>query len=76
MTRKLLLFLCLALLLGLSESFAQSVQVKGTVTDDSDLPVPGVSILVKGTNQGTVTDIDGNYQLNVANAQSVLVFLS
>lgn len=74
MTRKLLLFLCLALLLGLSESFAQSVQVKGTVTDDSDLPVPGVSILVKGTNQGTVTDIDGNYQLNVANAQSVLVF--
>ncbi|AKP53123.1 SusC/RagA family TonB-linked outer membrane protein [Cyclobacterium amurskyense] len=74
MTRKLLLFLCLALLLGFGDSFGQSVQVKGTVTDDSDLPIPGVSILAKGTNQGTVTDIDGNYQLTVPSAQSVLVF--
>ena len=74
MTKKLLLFLCLALLLGLGDSFGQSVQVRGTVTDDTDQPIPGVSILAKGTNQGTVTDIDGNYQLSVPGSQTVLVF--
>src|SRR5690606_7281926 len=38
--------------------------------------VPGVNILIKGTTTGTVTDVDGNYQLNVPNESDVLVFSS
>ena len=41
-----------------------NVSVKGTVKDASGEPLIGVSILVKGTTNGTVTDIDGNFNLN------------
>ena len=37
-------------------------------------PLPGASILVKGTSTGTVTDIDGEYQINVPDQDAVLVF--
>lgn len=43
---------------------AQQQVVKGTVTDTSKEPLPGVNILIKGTTHGTVTDFDGNYELN------------
>lgn len=57
------------------QAMAQERTVTGTVTDaEADAPLPGVSILVKGTNTGTVTDIDGQYSLNVPGAESVLVF--
>ena len=48
-------------------------QVKGTVTDDSGVPLPGASIVVRGTTTGTVADFDGNYTINVA-SNGVLVF--
>ncbi|CAN0521914.1 unnamed protein product, partial [Scytosiphon promiscuus] len=41
------------------------VKVSGTVTSDDSEPLPGVSIIVKGTASGTTTDIDGNFTLNV-----------
>ena len=47
-------------------SWAQSVSVKGTVIDDQGEPMIGVSVAVKGSTNGTVTDFDGNYALNVA----------
>lgn len=47
-------------------SFAQEKTVSGTVTSISDgLPLPGVSIIVKGTTRGVQTDFDGNYSINV-----------
>lgn len=49
-------------------------RISGTVTDTTGELLPGVTIQVKGTTQGTVTDIDGNYSLSIPNAQSVLVF--
>lgn len=54
---------------------AQTVQISGTVTSSEDgLSVPGVSVVVKGTTIGTVTDFDGNYTISApANAQ-VLVY--
>ena len=52
----------------------QAVEVRGTVTDESGEPLPGVSILEKGTTNGTVTDLDGQYVLQVASSESVLVF--
>lgn len=54
-------------------SFAQ-INVNGTVKSDQGELLPGVSIIVKGTNTGIVTNIDGKYSLSVPNAQSVLVF--
>lgn len=44
-------------------AFAQNVTVKGTVVDDAGVPVPGAGVLVAGTTTGTVTDIDGNFEL-------------
>ncbi len=66
-----LLTLLLALVVQIS--FAQEKTVTGTVTDQSDLPLPGVNILVQGTTTGTQTDFDGNYSL-VAQEGQVLVF--
>lgn len=59
-----------------SMSFFQTTakQVTGTVTDESGEPLPGVSILEKGTTNGTVTDLDGNYKISVASDEAVLVF--
>ena len=52
----------------------QKFEVKGTVKDENGLPVPGTSILEKGTNNGTITDLDGNFSLVVQNPNAVLVF--
>ena len=53
--------------------FGQS-SVKGTVSEEeSGLPLPGVNVLIKGTNTGTTTDFDGNYQIS-AKTGDVLVF--
>ena len=49
--------------------------VTGSVTAEEDgTPIPGVNVLVKGTAVGTVTDIDGNYQISVPDERGVLVF--
>ena len=55
-------------------SFAQQRTVTGTVTSDDDETLPGVSIVVKGTTVGTVTDIDGNYSLEVSGDNAELQF--
>ncbi|WP_242206644.1 SusC/RagA family TonB-linked outer membrane protein [Aestuariivivens insulae] len=53
----------------------QSIIIKGKVFSAVDnVPLPGVTILVKGTAQGTSTDFDGNYEIEVSNQQAVLVF--
>lgn len=51
------------------------ITVTGNVTAEEDgTPVPGVNVLVKGSTIGTVTDIEGKYQISVPNESSVLVF--
>jgi TonB-linked SusC/RagA family outer membrane protein len=58
-----------------SLSFAQGIAVTGKVTSASDAsPLPGASVLIKGTTTGVPTDIEGNYSINVPSAESVLVF--
>ena len=53
---------------------AQGRQVTGTVISGEDnLPLPGVSVLVKGTTRGGVTDLDGNFSVNVQQGE-VLAF--
>ncbi|TZF84918.1 TonB-dependent receptor [Pedobacter sp. BS3] len=52
----------------------QTVSVTGKVTDEKGEPLAGVSIKVKGTPAGTVSDADGNYKITVPSENSVLVF--
>jgi TonB-linked SusC/RagA family outer membrane protein len=52
----------------------QKKSVKGKVTDESGESIPGVSVLVKGTNAGTITDIDGRYVLEVPAGGNTLAF--
>jgi len=66
------IWLLLALLLPLN-LVAQSILVTGTVKDESGGLLPGVNIMEEGTSNGTITDIDGNYKINVA-PQSKLLF--
>lgn len=70
--KSLSVFLML-LALTSAAAFAQRT-VTGTVLDEYDVGLPGVSILVKGTTTGTATDIDGKFSLSVPNDQAVLVF--
>lgn len=59
----------------LGNTYAQDRAVKGSVLDSSDgTPLPGVNVLIKGTNLGTVTDFDGNFILSLADDQNELVF--
>lgn len=48
--------------------------VTGTVTDEKGGGLPGVSVTVKGTQRGTITDVDGKYKIEVADQAAVLVF--
>lgn len=65
--------LTLLLALTVQITFAQEKTITGTVADDTGLPLPGVNIVVKGTNTGTQTDFDGNYSIT-ANIGETLVF--
>ncbi|WP_320019233.1 SusC/RagA family TonB-linked outer membrane protein [Labilibaculum manganireducens] len=56
-----------------SVSATQQV-VTGAVTEDSGMSLPGVSVVVKGTTTGTVTDIDGKFEITVPESTSILVF--
>ena len=58
----------------LSDYALAQVSVSGKVTGDNGEGLPGVNVLVKGTTQGTVTDVDGKYAIVVPSKESVLVF--
>lgn len=73
MKSKLTNYLALLLVLIAQVSFAQERNVNGTVTDNFGLPLPGVSILIKGTQLGTQTNLDGKFTIS-ASADQILVF--
>lgn len=73
MKKNLLFTLFFAILLQFS--FAQSAEVRGTIISSEDNnPIPGASVLVKGTTVGAVSDMDGNYTINLPSGNTVLVF--
>lgn len=65
MKRVVKLALLFAFLIPLS-SLAQNIQLTGTVTDTTGETVIGASVLEKGTTNGVITNIDGNFSLNVS----------
>ena len=68
-----ILFLLLFFLMSVGVMLAQ-VRVTGTVTDAGGGSLIGVNVIEKGTMNGTITDLDGNFTLNVASTNSVLAF--
>ena len=73
--KKIAIFLSMLLFMGSLVVNAQTRTVTGTVTSAEDeMPVPGVSVSVKGTTLGTVTNIDGEYELKVPENAKTLVF--
>lgn len=52
----------------------QDVYINGVVKDENNLPLPGVSVKIKGTNKGVTTDNNGKYIIQVANENAILVF--
>ncbi|MDC1105962.1 TonB-dependent receptor [Prolixibacteraceae bacterium] len=56
--------------------FAQSITVTGSVNDAKGEKLPGVTIVVSGTNTGTITDFDGNYSLNIKGIEKPILKFS
>ena len=52
----------------------EKIKISGKLVDENNQPLPGATILVKGTNNGTVTDFDGSYSILVGNENSMLIF--
>ncbi len=67
--------LVLAMLIGISfNTLGQAPEITGVVFDENDNTIPGVSIVEKGTANGTVTDIDGKFIIGVKGRSSTLIF--
>jgi len=70
---KLLLLSFITLFFYSADSFGQ--KVKGTVVDETQAPLPGVSIMIKNTKTAAITDLDGNFEIEVGDIDSdILVF--
>ncbi|GAB1451805.1 SusC/RagA family TonB-linked outer membrane protein [Draconibacterium sp.] len=70
--RKILLIF--AVCFGLIGSTYAQQKVTGTVTGDDGLGIPGATVIERGTNNGSITNIDGNYSLTVSSGDATLVF--
>jgi len=69
--RFLSMVLFMVLLAGMA--FAQQKTISGKITDESGAPVPGATVIVKGTTTGTVSDFDGNFSIGVPATTKTLV---
>ncbi len=73
--RKLLSMIVVLYLFVIGQVFAQDRTVSGKVTSKDDgTPLPGVTVMVKGTTLGTTTDVEGTYKLAVPATAKILVF--
>ena len=72
--RKVKFFLTVLSLLAVSFAYAQNITVKGTVTDAADnSPLIGAGVQVKGSAQGTTTDVDGNFEIKCSQNATLVV---
>ncbi len=72
--RKITILLAFLFFIGANIANAQTKTISGKVVGTDGAGIPGVTVQVQGTTVGTVTDIDGNYSLNVSPDAEVLVF--
>jgi len=71
--KRILFLLVLMLVVGVSASIAQTKKLSGRVLDDKGAGIPSAGVTVKGTSIGTVTDFDGNFNLEVPADATTLV---
>lgn len=67
------MLLSLGILLMVQTAFAQN-KISGIITSDEGETLPGVNVLVKGSIEGAITDVNGNYEITVQNTESILIF--
>lgn len=74
--KKLYLYCCFLMLFSLlgAQSLVAQHQVSGKVVDVSNEPIVGVNIVEKGTSHGVITDVNGNYSIEVSDGDAALVF--
>ena len=70
MKQKLLLFALVSLTFSLT---ATAQQITGSVTDDNGIPLPGASIVIGGTSDGTTTNFDGNFTIDVSQGSTLII---
>lgn len=58
---------------NVKEEIQQAVSISGTITDEAGEPLPGATVLEKGTSNGTITDLDGKFSLKVSQNATVMV---
>jgi TonB-linked SusC/RagA family outer membrane protein len=68
-----IMLLFFALLFNAQNMYSQDKTITGTVIDETGQPLPGASVLVKGTNNGSQTDFDGNYSVSVTSDATTLI---
>ena len=73
MKKNIIIILGCLLTLFTTKGYAQNIDITGTVLDEFNEGLPGASVSVKGTTQGTVTDLDGKFSIKVPNSKSVLI---
>jgi len=69
-----ILFFGLLLLLCGNMYAQNNITVSGTINDETGMPLPGVSVLVKGTSKGVASDFDGDYSISNLSSSDVLIF--
>ncbi len=74
--QKLMLFIAVTLFSFQLFASNLAIEVSGKISDEAGVGIPGVTILEKGTKNGTVTNVEGKFTLKVANTNSTLVFSS
>jgi Ca-activated chloride channel homolog len=72
--KKAAIFVIIVLVIANIALLAQTHKISGKVTDESSNPIIGVSVKVKNTTKGTVTDANGYYELEVTSSETVLEF--
>lgn len=72
--KRIFRFTAFILVLLVSNSLYAQIPVQGKVTDNNNVPLPGVTVTQKGSQNATTTNADGNFSISVPNRQSVLVF--
>ncbi len=70
---KSILMLCLFIMVT-ATAFSQQSTITGKVVDESGDPLPGVTVMKKGTTEGTITDINGQYSITNVSVETVLVY--
>ena len=69
---KKIVYVCLILLMGTLGIFAQSRIISGTLMESDGVPIPGATIFIKGTTQGSISDLDGKFEISVASGETLM----